>query len=199
MNKLIVLDIDGVLANFEDRLVHMLWQEFGSVALENRDCYKLEDRWGDRPEVLNKARQLTADPNIYYGLEMHDGADNFLATLVFDDHPFMFVTSRPEYMESVTRRWLNRKFRITNPRLYCGILDKAEFLSRIKDSIDFVIDDNPEIIKSLQDKGFVAVCWSQEWNMGIFPRLYVRSDGEVMLWSREDIEAEPFFEMAKEI
>ena len=79
--------------------------------------------------------------------------------------------------------------------MICGVGDKADFLAHLKNEIEFVVDDNPEQIARIREVGLVVVCWSQPWNEGIFPRLYVRSDGEVMLWAKEDIEAEPFFAM----
>ena len=86
MNKLIIMDVDGVLADFEWRLVDVLASEFGEIATRNRDKFRLEDRYGEYPEVLGRALELVKDPNFYYSLDVYEGAADFVKELVLNDY-----------------------------------------------------------------------------------------------------------------
>lgn len=193
MSKTVVLDIDGVLADFEGQLVRELGKKFGSVGYDYRDKYRLEERFSNYPLVLEHAKMCAADHNFYYGLQLHEGAQTFVESLLDDGFEILYVSSRPAISHSYTRRWLIRHFTDIEPNLHCGVGDKVAFLTSYGVKVDFVVEDNPYHIKQLKEAGFVVVCWAQKWNEKIFPRLYVRSDGEIMLWADEAIEAEPFF------
>ena len=194
--KTAVFDIDGVLADYEGQLVKELYRRFGSVGLRNRDKYSLEDRFVDHPEILECAQMLTEDPNFYYGLPEDVAAIRFVEDLLDDGFLAVYLTSRPSTARGFTRRWLIRKLTDTNPLVFCGASDKVGWLESVYGNMDFVVEDNPEQIEKIRKAGLTVLCWSQPWNEGIFPRLYVRStDQELMLWASEDTEAEPFFTM----
>ena len=197
MNKLVIMDIDGVLADFEGKLVNVLIGEFGEIATRNRDKFRLEDRYGEYPKVLGRALELVKDPNFYYGLDVYEGAADFVKKLVLNDYQIVYVSSRPVAAGSFTTGWLLKNF-YGQAYAACGVADKADFVSNMKDEIEFVVEDNPEQIDNLKDGGLNVFCWSQAWNEGVFPRLYVRSDGELMLWMNEAEEAEPFWSLYKE-
>lgn len=192
MNKLVVFDIDGVLANYEDRLVRVLMEEFDNAALENRDKFSLEERFAERPDILKRAQELTADPNFYYSLEPDHDALQFVEDLVEEGFPVIYLSSRPKYTENFTRRWL-LKYVYGQVDVWCGVSDKAYFLSDLGASVEFVVEDNPSQISALKHRNFPVLVWAQKWNEGIFPRLYVRSNGDLMLWATEDVEAMPFW------
>ena len=201
MNKLVVFDIDGVLAAYEPKLVQVLVDRFGEKAAKGRNLFSLEKRYSEHPEILNVAKGLTSDPNFYYDLESEAGALSFISQLADSGFPIMFVTSRPAYMESVTRRWLLKNFGAyfeESLGLFCGIESKAKFVADLKDGVEFVVEDNPENIREIVDAGFMALCWDQTWNQGVFPRLYIRSDGELMLWADESKESAPFWLVEQE-
>lgn len=192
MKNLVAVDIDGVICDFEGKLVSVLEKQFGAIGHANRNLFRLEDRFPDRPDVLRWAQTLVEDPNFYYGLEVNYEVADFIFSLQDSRKLVMYVSSRPLSAENFTRRWLLRKT-YGQVEVYCGISDKAGFLEEIRDSVDFIIEDNPEQIESLKKAGFTVLCFDQEWNKGIFPRLYVRSDGFMMLWASEDTEAELFW------
>jgi len=191
MNKLVVFDIDGVLVDFEWQLVKTLGREFGEIGYYNRDKFRLEDRFKDYPQILARALELTADPNFYYGLEPNEEALKFVKSLVEDGFPVMYVSSRPPSAENFTRRWLLKNV-FGQVDVHCGVVDKTDFLSDLKDSIGTIVEDNPEQIENLKDAGFTVLCWGQPWNEGIFPRVYVRKDGVLMYWYDESKEAREF-------
>jgi 5'(3')-deoxyribonucleotidase len=198
MNKLVVFDIDGVVADFERKLVKTLAEEFaGDDMLSNRDRFKLEDRYAG--EMLRRAKQLTADPNFYYDVSSIPGAFSFVSELMDNGFAVMFYSSRPVFMNNVTRRWLHKEFGSyfeSSFGVFVGVQDKSYFLSELTGStIEFVVEDNPEEIQTLKSNGFTVLTWENPWNEGIFPRLYLRKDGELMFWVASYIEAEPFWKV----
>ena len=56
MNKLVVFDIDGVLAAYEPKLVQVLVDRFGEKAAKGRNLFSLEKRYSEHPEILNVAK-----------------------------------------------------------------------------------------------------------------------------------------------
>lgn len=192
MKNVFVFDIDGVLADYEGQLDRVLKEKFGDRANCDRSLYRLEDRYKD--EVLKYALYLTENPNFYYPLPVLPGAKSIVDDLggKFD---FWFVTRRPESTFNVTRRWLKKLSGFLSNgdfELRCGIEDKVECLAPFSEEIACVVEDNPDTIKELQEAGFVVLCWSQDWNVGIFPRLYTRIDGVVMVWGDPSNESAPF-------
>lgn len=193
MNKLAVFDIDGVLCEFEPALVRILKNEFGSIGTINRHEYSFEARFKNRQDVLTRALELTADPNFYYGLPRDEYAFSFAAQLMNLGYGVMYLTSRPKSCETFTRRWLEKNTYNYKGSLglFCGVKDKSEFLADV--DVDIVVDDSKEQVEWLHNSGKPAFCWSQEWNEGIFPRLYVDKDETLMLWGYEEEEALPFW------
>lgn len=194
MGDIVVFDIDGVLADFEETLVRVLYKKFSDFAYADRSIFRLEERYGNTPVVLDYALKLAANPNFYYGLPPVVGGIALLEKTMNLGSPVIYLSNRPASCQQVTVRWLKRH--TTDPDLIavCGVKDKAAYLKDCRMLIDFVVEDNPFQIENLKKNKIPVICWGQQWNEGIFPRLYVRSDGEVMLWGREDVEAEPFFE-----
>lgn len=197
MNKKIaIFDLDGVLVDFEGKLVKVLRKEFGSNAVLNRHLYSFEERFKEHPQILKRALELTADPNFYYGLEPDIGAIDFVNSLAYSrEYSMIYLSSRPKAAETYTRRWLYNHTIEIEEMVLCGIKNKAAFIYNFVENPSFVVEDSPEQIRFLKQT-FLNVpvyCWSQEWNQGIFPRLYARSDNTLMLWEDESIEAQPFW------
>jgi len=195
MNKMVVFDIDGVLAKFEPGLVEVLDGEFGSNSKVNRHVFILEERFKNHPEILSRAIELSENPNFYYGLEPDKNALIFLSDLEANGFGIMYLTGRPKSSYPFTKRWLEKMA----PRFMANSLfmesDKADFLADV--DVDFVVEDSPSQIESLKKSGKTVLCWHQEWNEGIFPRLYARSDGEIMYWSEVGEESEPFWSVVE--
>jgi hypothetical protein len=197
MNKMVVFDIDGVLAKFEPRLVEVLDGEFGSNARVNRHVFSLKERFEKHPEILFRALELVEDPNFYYGLEYDKNATVFLADLASAGFGVMYLTSRPKSSYSFTKRWLSKIAPNSGTNSLFMESDKADFLSDV--DVDFVVEDDQSQIEKLKKSGKTVLCWHQEWNEGIFPRLYARSDGEIMYWSEVGEESEPFWSAVAEM
>jgi uncharacterized HAD superfamily protein len=189
MKKFICIDVDGVVADYEGQLNRVLTREFGQLAYCDRSIYSLEKRYEKNPVILSRALEYTADPNFYYPLRPIDPVVDFVVR-ISESSDILFLSSRPTAAETITARWLKRNV-VSKFVLKCGVSDKADFLIG-EGRIAFVVDDSPETISKIKDIGFVAICYDQQWNQGIFPRMYIRSDGEAMLWSDPSEESFPF-------
>jgi hypothetical protein len=187
--KLIVMEIDSVLADLDSRLEEAIFERFGVTA---RWGMPLSSRWADS-KASEEAKSLLGNPNIYYGLDgIPDGID-FLENLLSDGHKVIYVSRRPETALNFTYRWLDSMISDTNITMFLGVKNKADFLSNPRWLVDFVVESDPDEIDRLKKAGFTVLCWEQPWNMDIFPRLYARPNGEIMLWGSGDTESIPFF------
>ena len=98
MNRKVVVDVDGVLADFEGAFCDV----FG---YERRELVSLESRY---PSQTRKIVEFINDPFVYKELRpLQIGLDivEYLNMKGFDVH---VVTGRPFGMEGVTRRWLQQ-------------------------------------------------------------------------------------------
>lgn len=197
MNKnVVVFDIDGVLADFEGKLVDALVNEFGGLGSLNRHKFNMGERFKDHPKILRRAEQYINDPNFYYGIEPNYHACNLVADFMEDGYGVMYVTSRPKSHETFTRRWLQKNTPDYSKSLglFCGVSDKADFLKDV--SVEFLIDDNPAEITRCKKNSIPVLCWWQAWNSECFPRLFVASevdDRVLMVQANESTESVPFW------
>lgn len=190
--KAVVFDIDGVLADFEGRLVEALVAEFGGLGSLNRHMFSLKERFKNHPKVLQRALQYVDDPNFYYGIERNSAACDFAADFMEDGFGVMYVTSRPRTHEAFTRRWLQKNTVGYGKSLglFCGISNKADFLGDVP--VQFLIEDNPEEITRCKGLLIPVINWWQPWNSEHFPRLF-ESESEIMVQQSEDNDGVPFW------
>jgi len=164
----VAFDIDGVLADFEDRYC----QEFG---YENRHLYKLEERLEGDERAIQKATKFARDPNIYYGLEPVEGGIEFLRSFMEHGYYVIIATSRPKVCENVTRRWLLRycvpymKLAFVNSKAK-ELNELGQLLSYLNTSI--LVDDNPGVLEECQNYYINPLCWKQPWNEHFFPKVW---------------------------
>jgi hypothetical protein len=98
MNKNVVVDIDGVLADFEGKFV----QTFGD---ERRELESLESRY---PNRIHSIRGFVNDMNTYTYLDPIPLGLSIVDFLNDNGFDVDIVTSRPLDTEWVTRRWLKK-------------------------------------------------------------------------------------------
>ena len=96
MNKQIVVDIDGVLADFEGAFV----KTFGD---NRRELESLEARY---PSRLRSINDFINDPHTYINLEPIELGLTIVDYLNEQGYEVNIITSRPLDTEWVTRRWL---------------------------------------------------------------------------------------------
>jgi hypothetical protein len=98
MNNSVVMDIDGVLADFELAFC----QTFGNM---HRELVALESRY---PAQARKITQFINDGYVYKDLEPIQLGLNICSWLNDNDFEVAIVTARPFGFESLTRDWLKR-------------------------------------------------------------------------------------------
>ena len=98
MNRKIVIDCDGVLADFEGAFC----ETFG---YERRELVSLESRC---PSQARKIAKFINDPFVYKALKPIQIGLDIIAFLVKKGFDIHVVTGRPFGMEGVTRRWLQQ-------------------------------------------------------------------------------------------
>lgn len=198
MDRAVVFDIDGVLADFEGQVDRELHRVFGRLADTNRSLYRFEDRYEGNLAILSYAQELTQNPNFYYGLPVIEGAIELVNTLSNMGYFPWFITSRPSLAKGFTKRWLIKHLGTDVFALACGISDKAKYIESIAETFEFIVEDSPGQKEELEAIGCNVLIWSQPWNERLFPRLYVRGDGTIMLWEDESEEADSFLEKVEE-
>lgn len=98
MNKDIVVDVDGVLADFEGKFV----QAFGE---DRRELESLESRY---PNLGSRINQFVNNPLTYQNLEPISLGMAIVDFLNDNGYDVNIITSRPLDTEWVTRRWLKK-------------------------------------------------------------------------------------------
>lgn len=98
MNKRVVVDIDGVLADFEGAFC----EEFG---YDRRELVSLESRY---PAQARKINKFINNGFVYKNLKPLELGLEIVRYLNENDFEVSIVTARPFGLESVTRDWLYR-------------------------------------------------------------------------------------------
>ena len=190
-----IFDLDGFLADFEGYLVMRLDAEFGSVSRINRHLYDFNERFKKMPEMASMAHEILMDRHAYRHLNADPYAKAFVEETIKRGNDVMFLTSRPKEARGATENWLSRLF----GRKYdqtLGVeftLNKTAFLEPVKESVSFVIDDNPEEVVNLNKIGIPAAAWRQPWNEGVFPCVERWQDGRIWLQPSDDSEGDYFW------
>lgn len=179
--KLVVMDIDGVLADFEGRLVAALEKKFPKRDMRNfnRHMYSVIDRYEEAPDILEFADQFVKDRHSYHGLEVLPDGQRFAHELAEMDFSILYMTSRPESTQDITLRWLKRN--LWRFDLAVGLrvtANKAEDIARMfsPQEIAFIVDDNPDVCKYLGGREYPCIAWRQPWNEDVFPALIPTRD-----------------------
>lgn len=199
MDKVVVLDIDNCLADFERQMVEYLRELYGNDAVINRDIYRLSERFDGKEVILAGALDFVKDQNSYYGLHPIEPMVE-LASLLEEQGVVLYLSSRPALAYNTTIRWLKKQGLLSNPTLhsvFCGVVDKADFLADLVDkgskySVEFIVEDSPENITSLK-KNFSVITFDRPWNKGIYPRIEDRN-GVLMYQAAHGERSEPVYE-----
>jgi len=159
----IVVDIDGVIADFESQFCN-------AFVHENRDMYSLEDRYPKTdPELI---REYVANPENYKDLAPIFGGLLFCRQAYQRGWYVVLMTSRGKHLQEVTRNWL---------AMYGAVYHELQFTSDKREAIlDFdrlhpdypvkiVVDDSVSVLNSIPEKYCVA--WEQPWNEKFYPSM----------------------------
>jgi hypothetical protein len=150
MNRTVVVDVDGVLANFNGRFT----ESFGQ---ERQELEFLESRYP------NQAREITRfvnDPATYKNLRPISLGLAVVELLNEWNYDVSIITSRPIGTEWITRRWL--KEHNVNYLSFGVYPSKVSKISEIRPVC--AIDDMPSISRHLQTYNIPVLLMQQPWN-----------------------------------
>jgi hypothetical protein len=151
MNNHIVIDVDGVLADFEKAFCN----KFG---YRKRWCVNLEDRY---PRMLDQIDLFVNLSSVYEHLDVvHTGYEiaKWCSQKGFDIH---VVSSRPDYAIQVTDAWLKRN-RIPYSDLSVANSSKLDRIININPL--FIVEDILENCLKCADFGIPSFLINWPWN-----------------------------------
>lgn len=157
--RVAIFDIDGVLANFEEKFC----EAFGN---KNRHLYDLFARYPELDESL--LIEWLGDEENYGDLNPIFGGISLLNDLKSKGYYILLITSRPKSLQKVTTDWL-KKYYLDYDELFFG-KDKVEVtksFQHLNDNkkVSIFIDDHLPTLRAMRESfKFPCVCWSQPWN-----------------------------------
>lgn len=134
MNKIILVDIDGVLANNVYSIIRLAYKLF-DVQITAKDVATFEMN-----DVLDadQVQAIITHPDFVLGAIPNESASAFMMTLQSYNWKSHIVTSRPEFQRTLTVSWLDQ-FNIHYRTLAMGVSDKADYART--HGIEFSVED----------------------------------------------------------
>lgn len=151
-NDRVVLDIDGVLANFEKAFC----EKFGT---NNRQLTSLEHRYPEIPEEV--IRGFVESYKTYENLDIVETGYQIAKWCDLKGFKVHLVSSRPDWLYSTTEKWLNKN-KISYECLTVGIKNKLGVISQL--SPLFVVEDFLSTCASLSYLGIPSFLVDWPWN-----------------------------------
>lgn len=147
----VVLDIDGVLADFEGYFCY----RFG---WENRNLYKLEERY---PKRVEEIEYFVQSPMTYSSLNLIELGAKIARFCENQGFEISIVSSRPKSAEDVTMKWLQRN-KIPFNYVSVGYLNKFLVIERLNPL--FIVDDLTSMVELCANYGIPSFLMAQDWN-----------------------------------
>lgn len=185
---LVLLDIDGVLADFNRSYYRALT---GQRLHEDDEGTDLFDRWYWPAKVAGKETvepvwaSLQADYDFWYGLTPYpharDLAQSVAETAAAGDATLVLLTSRPDtpQVRLATEHWLCDLGLVADEDYTLAMAeDKAAWLRDQEAPALWALDDKPEHVAALREVirwPHSAWLWAAPWNRGQLPGLAVTS------------------------
>lgn len=153
----LVIDIDGVLADFHGALIEAVGPP------QSQDGWGFEDWYTEQAQV-DKANAFTANPESYRNLRPIPVSKKTVQAMDRAGWCLIVVTSRPKDAEDVTREWLRRNFRGCFDQIHVvgSSAEKIELIRTLNPHM--VVDDNQKTIEALRQAGIPAIVFAQPWN-----------------------------------
>ena len=162
-----VIDIDGVIANFESAFC----DAFGN---RNRHLYKLEERYPHlHPDLI--AEWVNSEDN-YVNLSPIFGGMLLIRQLEQRGFDVVLMTSRAKHLETVTKSWLTLYH--IEPTYLIFQTNKAGHIRDWNDGwtlppITLFVDDSVSQLEQVKKLNPSVTClaWDQPWNQEYYPRI----------------------------
>lgn len=154
----VVLDVDGVLADFEGYFC----EKFGD---EHRELVGLEKRYPSQRESIMR---FVNSPETYRYLDALQVGLDIAQFLSYEDVDLHIVTSRPMLTHRVTQEWL-RRFHVPFTTLSTK-RDKVAFIRALKPIL--AVDDIISVATDLHQSDIPTILVRHPWNdTPFFPRI----------------------------
>lgn len=160
MNKAAILDVDGVLADFEDAFC----EKFG---YNGRHLVNLEERY---PEYKDEIEMFVMSSLTYESLDIIPLGVKIARWCEDNGFDIYIVSSRPAYTVKVTGLWLKQN-KIPFHFLEVGVQPKINTIIRADPM--FVVDDMLKVCEDCYRFNVYSVLFDQPWNQGEIPDVLV--------------------------
>jgi uncharacterized HAD superfamily protein len=152
---MILIDIDGVLADSEAVYRTILSDMYGTMLVRPQRTYGFSDHF--------TPGQVKAMLEVFYAKHLMAPKQIPLArdavTLLLKDHEVTFVTARPERTREGTKAWLNHNG-FHAPVYFTG--KKLEF-AKSKNAF-LIVEDKLATANTFAEAGVAALLYNQRWN-----------------------------------
>lgn len=160
MNKVIALDLDGVIADIGEAL---------NTALEERGHFDYDyTEWLTTHHECELSDEIMDNSVFWRNLKPFEDAWHQVNKWFSDSHDVYIVTARRSKSSiSVTERWLD-EWRINTMRpIFCKMGEKHNIIKELNP--EFVVEDNPNEVITLLEEGhnaFLRKAWYNRkyWN-----------------------------------
>jgi len=164
INKVLGIDIDGVVADFGNTILRYMKQINPKAELNDIIEYGF-DNMGINAKELHTILKNFEHTKEYLSMRVIPHAVEVTRKL-FKNNEIYFISARDQYKGVVddTFTWL-RNNHFQSDGLICGQRDKYPIVKKL--GIDLVIEDNPDQIIELSKKGIECICFDQPWNQNL--------------------------------
>ncbi len=165
-------DLDDVLLNFNDILLHYHNMNYGTKhERRHRQSYELQGMWScTREEAIQRVSDFYSSLAHLNALPV-DGAVESIKELK-RYHDLYVITAKPEELKNRTIEWLDKHF----PKMFDGVrftnhfqgdgpkCSKGEVCKNL--GIEFFVDDSLHNVEDVASVGIPALLLDAPWNQG---------------------------------
>jgi len=153
--KIFCIDIDGVACEHAKAICERINKEYNlNAEVSEINCW--DYNFGPI-SFIQAVNQYYQDDNFISQMEVTPGFTNFLQNIT-KKFEVIFVTTRGSACETATKKWIKKQFGYEYKVVFINKKEAIEF------EFEFIIDDSPQEIKSLAEKGKICFLFSRPWN-----------------------------------
>lgn len=158
MNKNIVLDLDGVIANIASSIEDWIWESYG---LDRDKCDY--SSWLITDSKDENAMKIFNNPLFWKNMKPYKDAWHCVNNWFSQGNDVYIVTARRcEAAISQTEQWLDSWKIATMTPIFTNINEKHDVIEKINPR--FVVEDNPNEVAILREHGVNAILRKQWYN-----------------------------------